>query len=82
MPSRLPTPYERQLHDNGLRLPCILQHIRTEKGRRHQRDPDPQFWSDGNSYLAPRADGVCNTLTSTLRDNLIMLIKQQANAIH
>lgn len=63
------TPYERELRENGIRFPCILCKIRTEQGKELRRQGIEVF---RYKYLAPRADGISGTLTSVLKDNLIM----------
>ena len=60
------TTYERELRENGIHFPCVLCQIRTEKGKELRR-------KGIEVYLAPRADGIANTLTSVLKDNLIMI---------
>lgn len=69
-----PTPYETQLAANGITPPCVLCQIRTEEGKRLRRergyDGGPELFR--HKYLAPRADGISNTLTGVTKDNLIM----------
>lgn len=64
------TTYERELRENGIHFPCVLCQIRTEKGKELRRKGIEVF---RHKYLAPRADGIANTLTSVLKDNLIMI---------
>lgn len=64
------TPYTEALRKRGVRLPAILCPIRTVKGRDLCRKGIEVF---RNRFLTPRTDGICNTITSVQKDNLIMI---------
>lgn len=63
------TPYNRQLQEQGIRLPAVLCKIRTDEGRMTQSKGIDVF---KGKFLTPRTDGICNTLTGVQKDNLIM----------
>ena len=54
---------------NGIRLPAVLCQIRTDDGREKRKLGIEEF---KYKFLAPRTDGISNTLTGVLKDNLIM----------
>ena len=63
------TPYNRQLQEQGIRLPAVLCQIRTDEGREKRKQGIEVF---RYKFLTPRTDGICNTLTGVQKDNLIM----------
>ncbi len=63
------TTYISQLHDRGIKLPAVLCQIRTDEGRKKRKQGIEVF---SFKFLTPRIDGICNTLTSVQKDNLIM----------
>lgn len=63
------TPYLRQLKGCGIRLPAFLCNIRTDEGRELRKRGVELF---RNRFLTPRTDGICATITSVQKDNLIM----------
>lgn len=63
------TPYNRQLQEQGIRLPAVLCKIRTDEGREKRKQGIEVF---RYKFLTPRTDGMCNTLTGVQKDNLIM----------
>ncbi len=63
------TPYTEALRKQGIRLPSILCQIRTDEGRRAQSKGIDVF---KGKFLTPRTDGIANTITSVLKDDLIM----------
>lgn len=65
------TPYEERLSINGIHLPAVLCSIRTEQGRNLRAEGIERF---ANRFLTPRSDGLCNTITSVTKDNLIMIL--------
>lgn len=63
------TPYTEALRKRGIKLPAILCQIRTDEGRRAQSKGIDVF---KGKFLTPRTDGIANTITSVLKDDLIM----------
>ncbi len=63
------TPYYDGLKAHGIRLPAVLQLIRTDKAR-IEKPTDATMWR--NMFLAPRYDGCANTLDTGPTSNLIM----------
>ena len=63
------TPYYDGLKAHGIRLPAVLQLIRTDKAR-IEKPTDATMWR--NMFLAPRYDGCANTLDTSPTSNLIM----------
>ena len=63
------TPYYDGLKAHGIRLPAMLQLIRTDKAR-IEKPTDATMWR--NMFLAPRYDGCANTLDTGPTSNLIM----------
>lgn len=63
------TPYYDELRVHGIRLPAFLCPIRTAKGRELRRQGVEAF---SNRFLTPRTDKIANTITSVLKDDLIM----------
>lgn len=63
------TPYFDELREHGIRLPAFLCQIRTDEGREKRRQGVEVF---RYKFITPRTDGISNTLTSVLKDNLIM----------
>lgn len=69
------TPYTEALRKHGIKLPAILCQIRTDEGREKRKEGIEAF---RYKFLAPRIDGISNTLTEVQKDNLIMT-KQKDN---
>lgn len=63
-------PYYDELKRNGIRLPAVLCPIRTIEGRELRKQGIEMF---RNRFLTPRTDGIANTITSVLKDDLIMI---------
>lgn len=70
------TPYIQSLQEQGIRLPAVLCKIRTDEGREKRKHGIEVF---RYKFLTPRTDGICNTLTSIQKDNLIMTTKDKPN---
>lgn len=54
----------------------ILCYVRTDEGKKKRKDYERHKICHGfNEYrkLEPRFDGICNTLTSVLKDNLVLV---------
>lgn len=54
----------------------VLRCVRTDEGKRKRKDYELHKICHGfNEYrkLEPRFDGICNTLTSVLKDNLVLV---------
>lgn len=64
------TPYYEELKLNGIRLPCILTHIRTDQAR-IEKPKDARMFR--MMFLTPRTDGCCGTIDTRPNTNLIML---------
>lgn len=64
------TPYTQALRKQGIRLPAVLCPIRTVEGRELRKQRIEVF---RNRFITPRTDGICNTITSVQKDNLIMI---------
>lgn len=64
------TPYYKELKRVGIRLPCVLGHIRTDECRKIKPTDARMFRM---LFLTPRADGCSNTIDTTPMSNLIML---------
>lgn len=63
------SPYYDELKERGIRLPCFLCQIRTDEGREKRKQGIEVF---RYKFLTPRTDGIANTITSVLMDDLIM----------
>lgn len=63
------TPYYESLKREGIRLPAVLQLIRTDKAR-IEKPTDATMWR--SMFLTPRTDGCSNTLDTSSQSNLIM----------
>lgn len=64
------TPYTEALRKIGIKLPAVLCPIRTVEGRELRKQGIEVF---RNRFITPRTDGICNTITSVQKDNLIMI---------
>jgi hypothetical protein len=74
------TPYLADLARHGIRLPAVLCRIRTDGGREAMRRGIDVF---RGKFLTPRPDGVCNTITSVNKDNLIITeTEKEMKTIH
>lgn len=67
------TPYYDGLKANGIRLPAVLQLIRTDKAR-IEKPTDATMWR--NMFLTPRYDGCSNTIDTSMNSNLIMIWRE------
>ncbi len=63
------TPYEQELSNRGIHLPCVLCQIRTEDGRK-ARSQDVDVFK--GKFLTPRPDELSGCLTGVQKDNLII----------
>lgn len=63
------TPYYEALRRGGIKLPCILQKIRTDECRRVKPTDAKMFRM---MFLTPRPDGLCNTIDTSAETNLLM----------
>ena len=67
------TPYYDGLKAHGIRLPAVLQLIRTDKAR-IEKPTDATMWR--KMFLTPRPDGCANTLDTSPMSNLTMVWKR------
>ena len=58
----------------------VLRYVRTEDEKRKRKDYESHKIQHGfNEYreLQPKLDGVSNTLTSVLKDNLVLIVSDR-----